>query len=322
MSNGAGRKLVYRATLLLFAVLPCVSARAANCVPELLAEVNLLITPDGGVFMPATIGGRPVYFSLSLGNGLPGMLESSAKPLGLVPKRINGTGKFSKGITHFVMLEDLKVGGVGFARRAAPLLPQTGGGNEALLDGRLVAGSMGSTLFQRVDVELNLAERQMKLFKSFQCPGQSPAYWNPQATRFPAHFDEAEALVFTLELNGKKVEASMLSGARESTLDANAASRFFGIEAQSGVNGAGTTFHPMSLTGPGLAIPENKVMLRQGSCELSANKTPYGGIGYKTCINSVPFKLGLDLLTQMRIYVASARESVYITFNPTAPPAD
>lgn len=318
-----GNRIICRfacgAALLLFAALHPVALRAANCVPELLAEVKLVISPEGRVFMPATVNDRPVYFALSLGTGLPGMMDSAAKTLGLTPKRINGTGRFSPTVTHFVTLDNLTVGGFRFASRAALVLPDPNT-DPYLLDGTLVAGPIGSTLFQRVDVELNLAERQMKLFKPFPCPGQSPVYWNQQAAKFPAHFDEAEALVFTLELNGKKVEASMLSGTRESTLDAEAARKFFGIESDSTADRPDTTFHPMSLTGPGLVIPENKVMLRQGGCELSANKRPYGSIGYKTCINSVPLKLGVDLLMQMRIYVASARNTVYITFNPKSPP--
>jgi hypothetical protein len=318
MGKLIGRAVPYRAAWLLISMLQPFAVRAANCEPEQVADVQLRVSPEGQLYMPATIGDRPVYFVLSLGSGLPMLLESAANSLGLTPKRINGTGRFSSNVTHFAKLEGLKVGNYRFLTRAAPIMQEPDAAGPRLLDDRLVAGTMGSSLFERVDVELNLAQRQMKLFKPFHCLERSPAYWNEPAAKFPMRFDEAGSLVFTLQLNGRKVEASMLSGGRESTLDANAAREFFGIEEDPGTDGSRTVFHPMSLTGPGLVIPESRVLLREGRCKLTGNKSPSGGIGYTTCLNTVPFKLGFDLLSQMRIYVASARRSVYVTFLPDA----
>jgi hypothetical protein len=46
----------------------------------------------------------------------------------------------------------------------------------------------------------------------------------------PLHFDVAGALVVTLELDGKRVEAGLLSGDPVSTIDANATRQFFGFD--------------------------------------------------------------------------------------------
>ena len=311
-----------RAILLFIALLPPFAARAADCEPGLLADVRVYIAPDGELYLPASIGDRPVYFRLSMGTGLPMLLESAVKSLGLTPKRMTGTGQFSGGITHFVKLEGLKVGEFQFASRAAPVIPQADASNPPMLDDRMLAGSIGSTLFKHVDVELNLAERQLKLYRPFRCLNRLPVPWAANAAKLPMRFDDAGALKFTLELNGKRVEASMLSGERESTIDVNAARQFFGFDessqdvqvVESVGGGPRKVFHAMSLTGPGLEIPETRVQLRQGECKLTGSMPGQGAIGYPNCHNTVPFNLGMDLLTQMRVYVASERKTVLVTF--------
>jgi len=324
--NWMNRTVLYRSILLLVAISQPFALKAADCEPEMLADVQLRISPDGRLYLPAAIGDRQVYFELSMGWGLPMLQESSAKSLGLMPKPINGTGRFPREITHYVQLEGLKVGNFLYAKRAAPLLPKHDDDPE-MLDDRLVAGIIGSTLFQHVDVELNLAERQLKLFRPFRCLAQSPVYWSREYAKLPLHFDEAGALVFTLELNGRKVEASMLSGARDSTIDVNAAREFFGFDENSeGIKivesedgSPRKVFHAMSLTGPGLELPDARVRLRPGGCKLTGSTKIYRAIGYTTCLNTVPFVLGFDLLSQMRIYVSSERDAVFVTFNSNRP---
>jgi len=332
MRNRTRRAVFYSAVLLLVTLFQPFAARAADCEAVLLADVRVYIAPDGQLFLPATIGGRQVYFELSMGSGLPMLLESSVKALGLIPKRMNGTGEFySRDITHFVQLEGLKVGDFQFKNRAAPVLPEPDAAGPHMLEDRLVAGTIGSTLFRGVDAELNLAERQLKLFSPFRCVGRSPVSWGAEAAKLPMRFDQAGALMFTLQLNGRKVEASMLSGSRYSTIDVNAAREFFGFDENSAgvkiVEAADGSprrvFHAMSLTGPGLEIPETSVQLRGGSeCKLTGSTRIYGAIGYTECLNVVPFRLGVDLLSRMRIYVASERQTVFVKFLGDQAPAN
>ncbi len=315
-----GRAILNSAALLL-ALSQSFAAKAADCEPELYADVRLHIAPDGRVYLPATIGSREVYFSLSMGSGLPFLLESAVNSLGLTPMRINGTGNFSSGITHFVKLEGMTVGDFRYTARAAPIRPQPDAKGPQMLEGRLLAGTIGSTLFQHVDVELNLAERQLKLFRPFRCMNRSPVYWGADAAKLPMRFDAAGALVFTLELNGKRVEAGMLSGVRDSTIDANVAREFFGFDensadvkvVDSGDGSPRKVFHAMSLTGPGLGISDTTVQLRPGKCKLTGTAGMNGAIGYESCLNVVPFNLGIDLLSQMRIYISSERKTVFVT---------
>jgi hypothetical protein len=299
-----------------------VVAAKSDCEPQLYGQATLHVTPDGDVFIPISVGGKEVYFELTIGSGLPLIAESAVKLLGLEPKRMNGTGTF-RGMTHFVPLKDMKVGEFKLADRAAPVLPQPGVEVPRLLEGKPVVGRMGSTLVRYVDAELYLAERQIKFFKPFRCFSKSPAYWGGEVAALPMRFDSAGTLIFTMELDGKRIDASMLAGDRVSTIDVNATRKYFGFDETSpGISveqaedgRPSNIFHAMSLTGKGLQISDSKVLLRPGStsCKLTGMTPGHGTIGYDSCINIVPFKLGTDLLSRMRIYFSKERQTVYIT---------
>jgi hypothetical protein len=296
-----------------------------DCERVLLAQVQLYLSPDGEVFMPASIGGKDVYFLLSIGSGLPIVRESAVRWLGLAPKarhlgaKMRGNGK---PITHYVTLDETVIGNFKLLERAAPIIPEPDTESPLIVNGRPVLGYMGSTLFRNVDAELYLAERQLKLFRPFRCRDASPVYWDEAAAALPLRIDQAGALVLTMELDGRRIETGLLAGDRVSTIDANATRKYFGfdetspgievVQAEGGQ--ARSLFHAMSLTGQGLGIKNTRVRLRSnGTCKLTGLKPGYGAIGYTDCINTMPFKLGTDLLTRMRIYISRERQSVYVT---------
>jgi hypothetical protein len=313
--------------LVLLAVSTVATAKGGkpDCERVLLAQVRLYVSPGGEVFMPASISGKEVYFLLSIGSGLPMVRESAVRSLGLTPKvRHGGATMWANGkpITHYVTLEETVIGEFKLLERAAPIIPEPATQSPVIVDGRPVLGYMGSTLFRNVDAELYLAERQLKLFRPFRCREVSPVYWDATAAALPLRIDQAGALVFTLELDGRRIEAGLLAGDRVSTIDVNATRKYFGFDetspgvevmhAESGQ--PRSLFHAMSLTGQGLGIKNARVLLRSNStCELTGLKPGYGAIGYTNCINTMPFKLGTDLLSQMRIYISRERQAVYVT---------
>jgi hypothetical protein len=295
------------------------------CLPEEVASVPLHVTPNGRVFMPSRIGEHEVFFELSLSTGFVLLFESAVEPLGIkVLHRTGGTQMWAGGkpITHYAPLENLAVGGFKFARRLAPVAPQDDADEPPRLEGRVVAGSIGATLIRNTDMELNLAERRLKLFKPFKCMGQSPTYWGPEAARWPTRFDEAGALVFTLELEGQKIESGLLAGRNVSRIDSRVTREFFGFdESSDGVrteaseSGGQGLFHAMSLTGGALNIEQNKVELREGwdGCKITRANPVHHAIAYHGCINTVPFTLGIDALSRMRLYYSAKRQTIFVT---------
>lgn len=311
--------------ILLAAAFADVALAAENCEPQKVADVELLTLPDGSVFMPASVNGHDVYFALSIGAGLPLILESALEPLGLKAKPRIGGGEISiagQRITRYAMLEKLIVGDYRFLDRAAPLIPRVDTGWPAELNGKPVVGRMGSTLIQRVDAEIHLAEHRLRLFKSFRCRDRSPVYWEGPVAEMPMRFDEAQTLVFTLELEGKRIESSLLNGSLVSTIDANVTREFFGFDETSPGVGAGV-FHAMSLTGHDLTLADVPVRLLTGSpCKVTGSVAVHRAIGYASCVNAVPFNIGTDLLTRMRVYIASERARVYVSIVGQAQPGE
>jgi hypothetical protein len=303
------------ARLMVLAVFAMPVAHAAKeCKPELLADLDLYISPAGAVFVPATVNGHEVYFLLDFGTGLAMVLESQLSTLGLRPI-LGGdvSAKWDgKQVTHFAKLDDLVVGTFRMASRNAPVLPNDRQMFPETVNGKPFVGFMGSTLIRNVDSEFFLAEHKLRLFKPSVCLGVAPVYWGGDVAALPLHWDAAATLVFIMELNGKRVEASLSSQSSESTVDAEAASKFFGID--TGADGGGQVFHPMSLTSAGMQVRDAPVRVRYPSaCEVTKSTPAYGAIGYSRCVGRAPFAIGSNLLSQLRIYIAVKRETIFVS---------
>jgi hypothetical protein len=293
------------------------TAQAADCSPQVLADVALSVQPNGAVLLPARVNGHDVFFHLTLGSGLPYIRRSAIAPLGLSILRRRGGPELTSGgrpITHYAKLEDTSVGELRLVDRGALIaeddsLPE--------FEGKPVVGVMGATLIGVLDAELNLSEGRFRLLKPFKCRGRSPVYWPGSVAELPMHFDEAGTLVFTIELEGKRVQSSLSLTSATSTMDVNATREFFGFDQDSpGVVKTvdGSVFHAMSLTGRQLEIRDASVRLMEGGiCRLTGSTPVYGDIGYSNCVNRVPLYIGADLLKQMRIYFSREHRKMYVT---------
>jgi hypothetical protein len=311
-------KGLFAATLVLAMTLNVDAARAAtSCEPKVLADVTLRVTPQGQVLLPASLKGHEVFFELNLGEGLPEIRRSAIRALGLaVAPRRGGPQIWQNGrdVTHYAKMQDTRIGELKLVDRGAFILEDD---DEAppSLDGRPIVGVMGSTLVQSLDAELFLAEHRFRLFEPFKCRTRSPVYWEGDPAELPMRFDVAGTLVFSLELEGRKVESGLSMRSPTSSMDVNATRQFFGFDETSpGVDAVDGAFHPMSLTGPGLQIKDARVRLRHVTdCKLSPSVPVYHAIGYSDCINVVPFNVGVDLLSRMRIYISRERQTIFVT---------
>lgn len=296
------------------------AAQKGSCGQELLGEPALLITPDGDVYIEATLGTQPVYFRLSTTSGLPLVIEESAHALGLTLRPMNGSGTFRSGdqrVTHFVSLEGLSLDGYRLLKRAAPvMLPQQVQDQPLTLEGHVVAGVLGSDIFRNVDVELLLGEGKLRLYRSVKCTRGRLVDWQDDAARMALRFDQAGTMLFNLELGDQVVESTLLSGHASSVLDRGLAVRFLGLDPED-------DGRSMSLTvrGNGLHLADMQALLRPGpACKLVVRRPVHGGIGYE-CLNIVPFQLGTEVLAQMRVYISREQKAVLIAPLPSASPA-
>jgi predicted aspartyl protease len=86
---------------------------------------------------------------------------------------------------------------------------------------------VGADILFHQDVEISMANRQIKFFEPNACDQSFLAYWDENASSTPMHAIAPDDLrqVVTVQINGKEVRALMDSGASTSIIDLAAAAR-------------------------------------------------------------------------------------------------
>lgn len=88
-------------------------------------------------------------------------------------------------------------------------------------------GLVGAYFLFQTDLEINLAEKELKFFRGDNCYSAHLGYWDKQAVVVPMGFwsGKHKTPYFTIEINGKEFKAIIDSGAGESSLTLGAAKK-------------------------------------------------------------------------------------------------
>ncbi len=81
-----------------------------------------------------------------------------------------------------------------------------------------MVGALSSVFMNAVDMELDLAEHRMKLFKHASCKG-GQVYWGGEVTAVRLFTDASGLLFFPMEVDGKEVETSLNTAGRRTRFD-------------------------------------------------------------------------------------------------------
>ena len=224
-----------------FVCTPAVHAAEARCPLALVADLDVEIGAGGAVALPAKVNDRDVRLFLDLHSGMSGVFSDALAVAGVEAKTLMhkaSTGsrvsseergirsRDNKTMSRFVAFDSVILGNVAFGRFEALAIEAKMPG---VRDGaRPIVGLIGSNAFQNLDVELNLPERKVRLFKSTECKAP-PVYWDAVITSVPSSYDKAGTLSFTMELDGQKIMTSFDTTQPGSSLDARATARYFGF---------------------------------------------------------------------------------------------
>jgi hypothetical protein len=317
------------AILLLAAQSP---ARAA-CQLTLQSSVDLAFNPNGGVLVPVRVGTRDAWIQLTLASGMAMILPAAVTELGLptgyvrtdINLRANG-----QPIEREASLASLIVGNVNFAGWKMYVLP---GPVRPLpmFRGRPVIGALSSQFMNVLDVELDLAGGKLNLFTHASCDGEQ-VYWGGEFTTEYLYIDPSGLLYFPLEIDGKRIEASLNTAGMRSRLSEAVARRHFDFKrepaAPQGRAPAGQQpligGRAMSMTARQLSLPNVEVGIYddlESRCEMGYSERGSNAIGFRNCFGFMPFEIGTQLLRQLMIYIASEEKRIYITRNANAPTA-
>jgi tetratricopeptide (TPR) repeat protein/predicted aspartyl protease len=296
-------------TALAAAALPLSATAETKCSLNKILEFP--VTMDGlRPIVPATINGHEVkfvadsgafYSFISPGSAAELGLKLTAAPPGFYVRGVGGDAHMS-----IATAKDFGLG------------PSTLHNVEFLVGGSEVGGNtglLGQNVLGLDDVEYDLANAAIRLFKPHDCPHTNLAYWAAAAGKPVSQLDIetlANARSHTagiVILNGVKIHAMFDTGAPVSILTASAAARA-GVKPDSpGVISAGFS------SGLGRHSLQTWIGafqgLKIGDEEIQKIHLRFGDLG------DVDFDMliGADFFVSHRVYVSNAQHRIYFTYN-------
>lgn len=296
---------------------------AAACQLREFVRVKVEITDSGSVLVPVTVNDTPVWMLLHLSSGVPMAYETTVQQVGLrtFPAespvvRVAGTN-----LARQTEVDRIRIGGATFTRWTMNVLPATAG-TAPIVEGKPVLGSLSSRFLATVDMELNLAEQEIALFEHARC-GEESAHWGGVVTSANLFDDGTGLLMFPIEIDGRRVEASLNTNESSSVISEAVTDRYFGfnrnssgVERNAQPGDETASYRAMALTTRGLQMNNVRVRLNedlQAGCDPRPGQRDSNAIGFARCGSTSPLSIGTHLLRKLRIYVAPIEGRIYFT---------
>jgi predicted aspartyl protease len=222
-------------------LLALAAGAAGACTLRTVGELNVDLSRRAPI-VDGEINGAKVKVMIDTGSSVTMITAPAAKALGLIGAPTPGGYVFGIGgktDTYATLLKSLKIGTL----TGSDLPPIMVGG--ALAGEPDIAMLLGSDLLSQFDVELDLADHMIRLFRADGCTPPQLVYWNKPYSQ--ATLESGAGFDTEVTLNGRRVLATLDTGASASLVDAQTAA---------GV-GAATPSHPqLVVTGLGPAQRE------------------------------------------------------------------
>ena len=176
-------------------------------------------------------------------------------------------------------------------------------------------GLLGANLLDYGDLEIDLAQGKVTLFKTEHCDKASLAYWVKDGNYNVADIERAEngfdrRTFFTVTINGRKVRAALDSGAPTTLLSRDAAERV-GInlkapEVKTGSSGYGIGAKHFKTW----IVPIDSFSVGSETIQHSQMQVMDGNFGDRT-----DMLLGVDFLLAHHMYIANSQKKAYFSYN-------
>ena len=286
------------------------------------ASFDLLELRSGFLLVNVTIQGTPAYMVLNTASALSSITISEMQRLGLQAKSVpsgvvvrSGGSLFDKSVT----VKDFELGSVTF--KTADLLVSPTEPIRTSAGEVQVSGLLGMDILSSVDIELDLAKRKMNLFSQDHCPGLG-AYWSESYAVAPIRRGKLGEIYFPMELDGKKLEATLATGNNATALFTDVTKRLYNFDRHSpdvetetlGNGGTTSSYRAMKLSGEGVQVVNARILLidrpSNDMCHLGSRS---GAAAYDGCYGAHPLQLGRDILTKLHIYIATQEKVLYFT---------
>jgi len=319
------------ASLLLSAVNAAPAAAGAACGPlQLMATLD--VKPDGAgrPMVTAMINDKPVALLVDTGGGLSSLTKRAVRELNLqtAESRIQMRNIAGGSENLEARLPSIVLGGL---RLEGPYFMVLPGPEDGGSDIETFGGLLGSEMLRNVDFDFDFAAKKVNLISQDHCAG-NVVYW-PAATVavVPFTFSAYGHITFRMELDGRRVNAMLDTGASNTILNLDIARRTFRVDvnapdvekvgeigrSQSGVyrkRFKTISFDGVSVSNPMITMYPDLM----GGGSLGQQRT---GSIIRDARGGLPdMILGMSVLSEMHVYIASNERKLYITAaNPQAP---
>jgi len=221
--------ILYRALAVLAATAlaagPALAEEKPACQYVQLAKVPLHYTgPSLGITMDGTINGTPAVMLADSGAHQTFLTRTATEKRGLrlwpTADKVQGIGGMSA--LYTTRIDDFAAGPAKSSKGWLKVIGDVGHAPwfEAIV---------GAPFLLQTDMELSVPEKEIRFYKPIGCQNAWLAYWDRNAVVIPFERNNPDRLpvnpVFTIEVNGQKLDAIIDSGASRTTIDSRAAER-------------------------------------------------------------------------------------------------
>jgi len=309
-------------SLALLCVLLAAPAFAARCQLVRVAEWPVKLERNRAL-VDGSINGHPVGVLIDTGASKTVMTRSAAERLGIdrVDARMSFYGVGGRTRAELAEIEEFRLGGA--VQKKWPVLVI---GEQPMGD---VAVILGEDFFESLDLELDFANKVVRLFQPQDCDKAALAYWAPDTP--PLKIASVRKLMVDVEVNGVPLLALIDSGASRSTLDLGVARRAGITPASAGVTSGGCIvgigrkpvdafIAPMERFAIGdEIIRDARIPMADMSVHLMREEI---GSRLSKPFDTPEMVLGVDFLLAHRVFISHAQRAVYFTHNGRMPVFD
>jgi clan AA aspartic protease (TIGR02281 family) len=270
-----------------------------------IAEWPVRVSQNNKLLIDGAINGHKVGVALDTGATFTVITHSEALRLGLKPSstkglRIGGVG----GVTDVghVLVDEIRIGET--TRKDWNLLVA---GEEDF--GREFSVLLGDDFLRSVDIEFDLPDNAVRLYRSNGCGGAALAYWTASAgeAAIEPYRERQPSTFLTVRINGLPIRALLDSGAQNSLLSKSVAARLGAAPGMRGVVAAGRV----------RGVGKNQVDAWVGqfqSFAIGNEVLKEIAILFADLPADVPMLLGSDFLRAHRVLVAHSQGKIYFTY--------
>jgi predicted aspartyl protease len=317
------RSLIF-VTLLLSAANTAPAAAGAACGPlQIMATLD--VKPDGAgrPMVTAMVNEKPVALLVDTGGGLSSLTKRAVRELNLqtAESRIQMRNIAGRSENLEARLPSIVLGGL---RLEGPYFMVLPGPEDGGSDIETFGGLLGSEMLRNVDFDFDFAFKKVNLISQDHCAG-NVVYW-PSATVavVPFTFSAYGHITFRMELDGRRVNAMLDTGASNTILNLDIARRTFRVDVNAadvekvGEIGRGQTgvyrkrfktisFEGVTVTNPVITMYPDLM----GGSGLGEQRT---GSLIRDARGGLPdMILGMNVMSEMHVYIASKERKLYIT---------